>query len=242
MKRNFMIISALAAIGTAHAGTGGFESKLTLSTNLVNSDTSSLSFKTLVDSVKKGDDSKLAAFFRYSYAEQKQSGFSKDITTNNWILGGVYDKFINSRMDWFADASFEKDSIIDLDLRQIYTAGSALKLVETEKVKFKVKGGIGLRDDNFAGTFSDKSDVGLSFGTDWFQQLGEKFTLNHTSKFIPSPDDFSDYLLKSDLGLDYAMSDRLSTSFRFLFDYDRSPAAGFRKDRIEWVLGVGYKF
>ena len=242
MKRNLMILATLAIAGTAHAGMSGFVSKLTLSTNIVNSDTSSQDFKALIDSIRKGDDNVLAAYFRYSYASQKQAGFARDITKNNWILGATYDKVINSKIDWYVDGSIERDRIVDLDLRQIYSAGLAYKLVDAETVKFKVKGGLSLVDENFSGTVSDSSKIGLSFGTQWYQLLGEKFTLNHTAKFIPSPDDFSDYLLKSDLGLDYAMTDRLSMSLRFLLDYDRSPAAGFRKDRTEWVLGVGYKF
>ncbi len=242
MKRNLIIIASLAIAGAAHAGNEGFESKLTLSTNIVNSDTSSISFKALMDSVRKGEDNVLAAYFRYSYGEQKQTGFAKDITTNNWLIGATYDKVINSKIDWFVDGSLASDKVIDLDMRQLITAGLALKMVNTEKVKFKVRGGIGLRNDNFTGTASDSNEIGLSFGSEWFQQLGEKFTLNHTTRFYPSPKDFSDYLLLSDLGLDYAMTDRLTSSIRFLVDYDRSPAAGSRKDRLEWVLGIGYKF
>lgn len=241
MKKLF--IGSLLGVCAASAFAGpleGFESKLTLSVDAVSSDINSLTFRSLIETQRRAELTTITGRFRYIYQEQRVGGI-KDITADNWLLFGLYEQVMDAKLDWYFSASLEKDRIVDLDLRQLYTAGLAYKLRNEEDVRWKVRAGLGLLNENFKSS-ADNDDLILEFGSDYYRKLNEKWNMFHLARFVPRPGDFSDYYFQSDLGANYKVSDRIDASFRFLLDYDKTPSTGFRKDRLQWIVGVGYKF
>lgn len=235
----FAVIFSVAALSHAD-GLMGFDARLTADLDIVQSTRNQTTFRGILEGVRKSDMDSLRAKLRYSYAEQR-IGSVKGVTTDNWFAGGLYERIVNEKFDWFLEGSWERDAVVSLDLRQVYTGGLSFKMKNTEDEKLKFRAGLGYVMENFRAD-PDTSGASLSFGTDWWKKLNEKSHFAHVTRLVPSVDDFSDYLFQSDFGYFYKLNEKMDASFRMLLDYDTTPAAGFRKDRLEWIFGISYKF
>lgn len=240
MRNLFLLTAIVAGVSPAFAALEGFESKLTLNLNSVQSDTNTFNLRALVETGRKTDLSTITGRLRYAYSEQRVGGLN-DVTTDNWLAFGLYEQVIDAALDWYISGTLERDRISELDLRQIYTGGVAYKLRNQEDLRWKVRAGVGIITENYRNA-DDTDNFALEFGSDYFRRLDSKLAATHFFRLVPNPSDLADYYLQSDLGLDYKLNDRMDATFRLLLDYDKTPAAGFRKDRIQWVLGVGYRF
>ncbi len=240
MRKLVFITALVAGVSPAFAALDGFESKLTLNLNAVQSDTNTFNLRALVETGRRTDLTSISGRLRYAYSEQRVGGLN-DVTTDNWLAFGILEQVIDSALDWYVSATLERDRINELDLRQIYTGGIVYKLRSEEDLRWKVRAGAGIIAENYR-TSADTDDFTLEFGSDYYRKLSANLVTTHFFRFVPKPSDLGDYYLQSDLGLDYRLNDRMDASFRFILDYDKTPSTGFREDRIQWVLGIGYKF
>lgn len=221
-------------------GLGGFKVDLTLDFDVVQADRNTADFKGILKGIRSQETDTLSWQFRRMYHEQRISGV-RGISTDNWLLGGRFERVIDARTNWYLSSDFERDAIAALNLRQTYAAGLTFKIYDAETHKFHVSGGVGAISEDFKAS-ADTSQFSLNAGTYYFRKLDNGWTVEHFTSIFPAFNDLSDYLFKSDLGLTYSMNDHMGVGLHWLLDYDSTPATGLRKDRIEWILGVKYSF
>ncbi len=195
-----------------------------------------------INAVNKGEKDKISAKAFYSFARQSPlGGGDLETTEDRYSLEGQYDYTIRDQTFWFAAARFDHDAVNDLDLRTIVTGGLGYMIIDREDTAWQVTGGISYRNEQYDGE-PESSEVGLSVGSNYQRLLSRNLNLTHDLRFIPAFSDFGDYFLVSDLGLVTSLSERFSAEFRFIFDYDSTPATGAQKDNYKYFLGLGYKF
>lgn len=203
-------------------------------------DSQFLSFS--LNAINKGERDKISARAFYSFARQTPiGGGSLSTTEDRYSLEGQYDYTIRNKTFWFAAARFDHDAINDLDLRTILTGGLGYLLIDEETTAWQLTGGISYKNEQYDGQ-PESSEVGLSLGSNYQRLLSRNLNLTHDLRFVPAFSDFGDYFLVSDLGLITSLSERFSAEFRFIFDYDSTPATGAQKDNYKYFLGLGYKF
>ncbi len=80
--------------------------------------------------------------------------------------------------------------------------------------------------------------------------LGIKLLLNITDKtsfttgleFLNNLDPTSDYLMETDLALNFTLTDTLSLSFKYRIDYDRNPPTGKVNSDNSFKIALGAEY
>ena len=61
-------------------------------------------------------------------------------------------------------------------------------------------------------------------------------------EFLPAVEDFSDYVVNAEVGIDTSLTKKLSLRTFVQDSYDSTPAAGRKKNDVKLVVGIAYKF
>lgn len=175
----------------------------------------------------KNSKDELAYFAEY---EQREKNGEK---TEDRIAGGTsYESFFSDTHGWYMRTELETDAIDAIDLRSTSGAGFSYRLIHNEQQTLVTRSGLGYRytayDRDKANESSPTLDTGLAhtyrFENDIFME--NKLTL------VPSFDDFGNYRLVHDTGLEIPVgsSDQFTIRLGIKNKYHSQPAAEEKLD------------
>ena len=61
-------------------------------------------------------------------------------------------------------------------------------------------------------------------------------------EYLPKVDEFGNYVLNAELGLEAALTEKLSLNTFVQDTYRSEPAAGREENDLKWVTGIKYRF
>lgn len=173
-------------------------------------------------------------------AKRKETGGSKDITTEDWwrVLG-KYDYSLCERKYVFGEGRYETDDIANLDRRVILGGGGGYRLINKQRQNFSTEVGFAEVYEKYTTSESD-SKFSLRLGYIYDQKFDKVFSLVHNLTYYPDLGDMSDYFLTStSTELRAQINSCLFTNFKILFDYDATPAEGKGNTDVKYLFGVG---
>lgn len=187
----------------------------------------------------------LSSLYVASRAEEEVNGKKEKVTTEeSFTIGGKYDYFFTPKTYGFANGSFKKDHIADLDRRIIAGLGVGHQWIEQDDMNFNTDVGIAERCEQYTThgvtTKSDDLSVQLGYHFDW--KINDKFTFIHNLTYYPSFEQFSDYFLNTDAEIRASITENLFASFKAILDYDSTPAEDVGSTDTKYILGAGWKF
>ena len=159
-------------------------------------------------------------------------------TTDSFRLFGQYNRLLNDRLYFGANASYLTDNISDIDYRIDIGAVLGYYFIKNDTTSLSFEVGPGLAWENQGGSSETFSTI--RFSERFEHQLTSRSKIWQSATFTPKVDDFSDYLLIAEAGLETALNDNwgLRTSLRY--QYDSTPAAGSQRDDTSLLLGLSY--
>ena len=191
---------------------------------------------------RDGVQDRVAIDAAYDTARQSDSlGGSLKTTRDSWFAQGQYDYMVSEKFFWYGELRFDRDRIASLDLRTVVGAGGGYTFFDTETDKLRASVGVSYLTEDFSGA-GDSEYVAATFGTLYRKRLTKGIRLAHDFSYYPNPDDLADYFLSSELALRSALSETLFAEFKFVFDYDATPAPGSRSENYRYTMGIGLRF
>lgn len=167
---------------------------------------------------------------------------SNDVTTKdqrlikysyNWIF----------RDPWFfaANASHERDPIIELDSRLILSAGIGRDIFNTPRRFLSIQLGAGAQEEDIGG-FSESSTVGV-----WslrYQQdvLNDDLEIFHNHSITYNLSGRANTSYKTSTGLRFEITDLLYANLTLNYNYETEPADTRKNEDIALLLGLGAEF
>ena len=126
---------------------------------------------------------------------------TRGVTTSNEAKVGLdYTFSFKEELGWFVRTEMEQDEFEDLNLRTTIAGGLSSHFYKFDKHHLIWKAGISYRFERYEdGTEFDTP--GLDINLDHFYQFSKWATVTTTLHFIPSIEDFSDFLFSQDTGL-----------------------------------------
>lgn len=108
-------------------------------------------------------------------------------------------------------------------------------------------------------TFTLRTELGPSFVFEklagesseyWTLRIGEQFTwqINPRARlwqrldYFPQTDDFGDYVINAEIGVETAITDHLSLRVAAYDTYRSKPAAGRKENDLKLITGISYTF
>jgi putative salt-induced outer membrane protein len=167
-------------------------------------------------------------------------------TTANSIVGGIkYDRNFTKLVFGFVSADFTHDELQDLNVRQIYSAGLGLHVINTPNTTFDVlAGGNYTRETYSAGaTQVDRNLAGVTLGELFMHKFGKSTTVNEVFYFYPDLSNTGEYRFSLDaasvtkinswLGWQMSVSDRYVTN---------PPIVGTKSNDVIFSTGINVSF
>jgi putative salt-induced outer membrane protein YdiY len=177
------------------------------------------------------------------YSDNNQPGGS---VLANSILGGVkYDRNITKRLFVFVSADYTHDALQDLNLRQIYSGGLGVHIINNPNTTFDLLAGANYTRETYGGgaTYVARNLAGITLGEDFMHKFGKSTTFTEVFYFYPDLSNTGEYRFALDaasvtkinkwLGWQTALTDRYVTN---------PPIAGTKSNDIIFSTGINVSF
>ncbi|MCD8482547.1 MAG: DUF481 domain-containing protein [Verrucomicrobia bacterium] len=167
--------------------------------------------------------------FYGSYLRGKDRGVTNE---DELILGTNYTNFFSERMGWYVRTEFERDRFEDIDFRSTSGAGLTYRIINQPRMSLEGNLGLSYRYEDYRtpGRESD-DDIGLDVGLKFNWRFADWGRLSSTLAYTPAFDDFGDFLLKHDSGVEMPLgaSDFWVLRVGVANDYNSRPSPGRKK-------------
>ena len=169
---------------------------------------------------------------------------SEGSSTDNKFTLGARNDWINpgKKWFWFVAGRFDWDKFESWDQRLSAQTGPGYHLVEDEKIKLDVLGGLGPRKE--WGSDSDSWKFEGSLGLDLEYKVTERQSLDFDITYFLVLDDTDDYRTRSTGNWRYALSDDLQLSLLvgYSWEYQNVVDPGDEYYDFRFFIGVQYAF
>lgn len=232
------LVCATTAIALDNNGKwkGSVESNFTL----INGNRDSESFLIVGNAKSLNSRQRTFTDLYYNFARQANNLGVKQTSTDQWSLGGRYERDFGVKSFWYGSARFERDGVNLLDLRSIGGIGAGYTVFSNDQSTLRLSGGVSYVNEDYR--TGNNTFWGFQAQSDYDRELNGKLSLNHRFTFIPNISDFGDHYFLSNLGIQYKLSTNLSAGLRFIISFDSTPAVNSVKQNTTWAFLIGYKF
>ncbi|MGD9612529.1 MAG: YdiY family protein [Kiritimatiellia bacterium] len=263
MKRFFMVLTALAlAVSAAaaeqkanptaaeEAAPKGMATALNAGLTMTdgNSETLAANVGLKTEGEKEGLGSVLAgAEFNYGESTVKtettdEAGVvtvaeSDEKTIENARIFANVKKTLSPKTFAVLDAKALYDDVADIDYRATLSPGLGAYLVKNDKRELSLEAGPAYVWEKIGGASDDY--LALRFAERYVCQALKNAKLVQSLEYLPEAEDFDNYLLVGEIGVEAAMSERLSLRVVLQDKYDNTPAAGKERNDLGLIAGLG---
>lgn len=151
-----------------------------------------------------------------------------------------YNRLFTERLFGLLRVDAVNDSIADVDYRVTLSPGVGYYFIKTTNTFLRGEVGPGFVFERVDG----KSDsyVTLRLAERFETKLNDRVKLWQSLEFLPAFEDFSDYIINAEIGIDTSLTKKLSLRTFVQDTYDSTPAAGLKKNDVKLVAAIAYKF
>jgi putative salt-induced outer membrane protein YdiY len=153
---------------------------------------------------------------------------------------GQYNHLFSEKFYGYANAEALHDGIQDLKYRLALSPGAGYYFIKTKPTQLAAEIGPGAvteqRGDN------DQTYLSLRLAEHWDQKINESAKLWEKAELIPEVNHFSNYTMDAEIGIETALTKKLSLQFILDDAYVNEPAAGRTKNDVKLISGIAYKF
>lgn len=153
---------------------------------------------------------------------------------------GQYNRLFSERVFGLLRVDAVNDSIADINYRVTVSPGAGYYFIKSTNTFLRGEVGPGFVFEKVGGV-SD-SYVTLRLAERFEHTLNERVKLWQSLEFLPAVEDFSDYVINAEIGIDTSLTKKLSLRTFVQDSYDSTPAAGRKKNDIKLVAAIVYKF
>ena len=244
MKRQMMQNAAAAGIALASVfgvlaeDTDGWESELVTGLSLTdgNSETLMLNVGAATKNIQGSNEMFLSA--EYNYGESTVDDV-ESTTTDHAKASAQYNRKLQGESYGYLKADYLYDDIADIDYRVVAGPGLGHYLIQDDTASLAVEVGAAWQVEEVGGAEDDF--VVLRAAQRYERELSENARVWQSLEYLPEAEDFENYLLNVEIGVESALT--ASSSLRVVFTdrYDSEPAADTEDNDISLTAGLVYK-
>jgi len=196
-----------------------------------NSDNTSHSLQLSAEYAKDKNEVFLGADLLYSES-------NGDTSTDSFRIQGQYNRQVNERFFYGINGSYFTDRVADLDYRTELGLILGYNLIKNDDTSLSLEIGPGMAWEEQGGKSHDL--VINRFAQRFEHKLKKRAKIWQSIAFTPKFDDFNDYNLIVEAGIDTTISEHWALRSSIRHQYDSSPAAGRQSDDTTLLMGLSY--
>ena len=160
----------------------------------------------------------------------------KDKTVENTRVFANAKKTISPKTFASLDGSVLTDDIAEIDYRATFGPGLGFYLVKNSRNSLSFDISPTYVWEKVAGVADDY--LALKFAERFEHSISETAKLWQSAEYLPKVDDFSDYLLETELGVEAAINTRMSLRVVLRDKYDSTPGEDLEKNDLTLISGI----
>ena len=138
----------------------------------------------------------------------------------------------------YVDGSVLYDDVALIDYRATLGPGLGFYLLKNDKRQLSLEAGPSYVWEKVDGASNDY--LALRFAERYSCQATKTAKLVQSLEYLPEAEDFDNYLLTAEIGVEAAMNDHLSLRVVLQDKYDSTPAAGAERNDLSLIAGLGF--
>lgn len=171
------------------------------------------------------------------YEKDKNNG---DLTDENWILNGKYDRFISEKFYYGATLGLEHDKFSDLDLRTIIGPHIGYQFHESPEMNLGTDFGIMYVDEDFIES-PDDDYIALGWHVNFDRFLvPERIQFYHRHYGLLDTGDIDNLVINSWTGFRFPLYAGIVASAEAEIEYDGGAVSGVDKTDTTYRFKLGY--
>lgn len=233
------VLTAVAYTGAAQAPTPAtkpaWDTSAALGLTVTRGNSDTLLFTGNVLTGKKWDQNEIALGADATYGE------NNSVKNAESLHGfGQYNRLFTERVYGYMRLDALHDSIADIEYRLTLSPGVGYYFIKNETTKLSGEVGPGFiyekQGDDTHGY------VTLRLAERFDHKLNDRAKIWQSVEILPQVDNFSNYIVNAELGVETSLTKRLSLRTYIQDTYDNEPAPGREKNDLKLVAAMVYKF
>ncbi len=168
-------------------------------------------------------------------------GESDDVKNNETLHGFVqYNRLFTERWYGYGRIDGLHDAVADVEYRLTFSPGVGYYFIKSERTRLSAEAGPGFiyekQGDDTKGYFTAR------LAERFEHKVNDKTHIWQSVEVLPQVDDFDNYLLNAEVGVETQLTQRLHLRTLLQDTYDNEPAPDRKKNDIKVVTAVAWKF
>ena len=215
-----------------------------------NSETMAANVGLTTEGVKDGLGSVIAGA-DFNYGESTVSSTATDPATGESVVTETEEttvenakafanvkKTLSPMMFAYLDGSVLYDDVALIDYRATLGPGLGFYLLKNDKRQLSLEAGPSYVWEKVDGASNDY--LALRFAERYSCQATKTAKLVQSLEYVPEAEDFDNYLLAGEIGVEAALNDHLSLRVVLQDKYDSTPAPGAERNDLSLIAGLGF--
>ena len=173
------------------------------------------------------------------YGESRAPDGEMDKTIENVKVFANVKKTLSAMSFTYLDATYFYDDIADIDYRVNVGPGLGVYLVKNDATQVSLETGPSYVWERVAG--ENDEYLALRVQERGEHKIGANARVWESVEYLPSTEDFQDYLLNAEAGIEAAINATLSLRLVVQYKYDNEPAEGTERGDTTFIAGVSVK-
>lgn len=169
----------------------------------------------------------------------------KDVTVvDETKFGAEYDSKFYERLAWYAKTDLENDRLEKIDLRATAALGLKYFWIKNNSYDLSARAGIAFRLEEYqSANNSTLSEPALDFGLEYSHKIRDFISLETDLTYVPSVNDFTDFLLSNDFALVLPLDKKDNWNLRSGINgtYNSTPVSGKDELDLKYYLRLVYR-
>ena len=220
----------------AEAGKPKWEGAVTVGINATDGNSDIQKASVTADAVKKLEKERYTLGFSWNFSEEE------GVVSQRKTFGKAqYDRFVNDKLYWLAQASAESDFKAGVELRTTIGAGVGYQFKDTEKLKLSGEAGLTWFNEELKPNV-ENDYVAARLAYNWAYLPSESWSIEQSGQVFPSVEDSDDVYSKVDTRAKVTLTESMFAQVQWVWDWDNTPAPGNEKSDHLYLLTIGWKF
>lgn len=206
-----------------------------------NTRTMLLNGKVMSEFRKDSNEASLGVEGNYGEAEVTAADGTKETQGNVENARGYadYRRLLNSHTYGYLNSEIRNDNIAAIDYRFIVGPGIGQYLIRGDSLNLSAEAGLAYITEKVAGIEDDK--MALRVAQKYDVKIGPSAKAWESVECLPALDDFNDYLVTAEVGVEAAVNSRVNLRLLLQDKYDSTPGAGLKRNDVVVIGGLVVK-
>lgn len=153
---------------------------------------------------------------------------------------GQYNRLFTERFYGYARVDALHDAIADVEYRITLSPGAGYYFIKNDHTSLSGEVGPGVIFEKQGG--DESTYMALRVAERFEHKLNDRVRVWQSLEWLPQVDDFNNWILNGELGLETKMTEKASLRVFVLDNYDNQPAPGRKHNDLKLVTAIAYKF